>query len=133
MIVPVASLKYPHITSISHSTSRTKDWDDIITGHAEETFARTWSMQSKKIGKYTLGFAEDIKGKGKERPPLGSCKVSALCASILHSLYLTFIVGCLCHSLREFRDRRLFHRSDPYVESSIWDQEKDFRRRLRPG
>jgi U3 small nucleolar RNA-associated protein 21 len=60
---------------MSFSTTRAKDWDNVITGHAEDTFARSWSMQNKKVGKHTFGFAEDIKGKGKERLTLGSCKV----------------------------------------------------------
>nr|GAT60083.1 predicted protein [Mycena chlorophos] len=74
--IPLASLKFPPITSISYSSARAKDWDDILTGHAEETFARTWTMQNKKLGKHSLGFA-DPKGKAKERAAtaaLGSVK-----------------------------------------------------------
>ncbi|KAF5373929.1 hypothetical protein D9758_000754 [Tetrapyrgos nigripes] len=78
--IPIASLKFPPITAISHSSARSKDWNDILTVHSDETFARTWSMQSKKIGNYTLGFANADKGKGKERPPpLGSVK--AVCVT----------------------------------------------------
>ncbi|KAJ7709752.1 Utp21 specific WD40 associated putative domain-containing protein [Mycena rosella] len=72
--IPLASLKFPPITSISHSSARAKDWDDIITGHTDETFARTWTMQSKKLGKHSLGFADVAKGKQKER---GSVCVTA--------------------------------------------------------
>ncbi|KAH8827004.1 Utp21 specific WD40 associated putative domain-containing protein [Flagelloscypha sp. PMI_526] len=79
MSISVASLKFPHITSMSFSTTRAKDWDNVLTGHAEDTFARSWSMQNKKVGKHTFGFAEDIKGKGKERLALGSCK--AVCVT----------------------------------------------------
>lgn len=35
-------------------------------------------MQSKKLGKYSFGFADVVKGKGKERPTLGSVKVRRL-------------------------------------------------------
>lgn len=74
--IPVASLKFPPITSISHSSARTKDWDDVLTTHSDETFARTWTMQNKKLGKHTFGFSDSAKGKGKERAPiLGSAKV----------------------------------------------------------
>lgn len=73
--IPIASLKFPPVTSISYSSARTKDWDDILTGHADETFARSWTMQNKKLGKYNLGFADNLKGKGKERRSLGSVKV----------------------------------------------------------
>ncbi|KAJ7510043.1 Utp21 specific WD40 associated putative domain-containing protein [Mycena galericulata] len=72
--VPLASLKFPPITSISYSSSRAKDWDDILTGHTDETFARTWTMQSKKLGKHSLGFADTINGKTRERRALGSVK-----------------------------------------------------------
>ncbi|KAJ6525623.1 Utp21 specific WD40 associated putative domain-containing protein [Mycena capillaripes] len=72
--IPLASLKFPPITSISYSSSRAKDWDDILTGHTDETFARTWTMQSKKLGKHSLGFADAAKGKSKERGVLGSVK-----------------------------------------------------------
>uniref|UniRef100_A0A0W0EUF7 Uncharacterized protein n=1 Tax=Moniliophthora roreri TaxID=221103 RepID=A0A0W0EUF7_MONRR len=73
--VPVASLKFPAITALSHSAARSKDWDDILTAHTDETFARCWSMQNKKLGKHSLSFAEAAKSKGKGRiPPLGSIK-----------------------------------------------------------
>ena len=71
----MASLKFPSISAISYSSTRSKDWDDILTAHTDETFARTWSILNKRLGKYTFSFADDIKGKGKERVPLGSVKV----------------------------------------------------------
>lgn len=79
--IPLASLKFPPITSLSYSSARAKDWDDIVTAHTDETFARTWTMQNKKLGKYSFGFAEaaTVKGKGKERAPLGSVK--AVCVT----------------------------------------------------
>ncbi|KAF8831110.1 hypothetical protein HHX47_DHR1000096 [Lentinula edodes] len=73
--IPVANLKFPPITAISHSPARTKDWDDILTAHTDETFARTWSMQNKKLGKHNFSFADTSRAKGKERAsPLGSAK-----------------------------------------------------------
>ncbi|KAJ7273299.1 Utp21 specific WD40 associated putative domain-containing protein [Mycena rebaudengoi] len=77
--IPITSLKFPPVTSISYSSSRAKDWDDILTGHTDETFARTWTMQSKKLGKHSLGFADSAKGKTKERGVLGSVK--AVCVT----------------------------------------------------
>ncbi|KAF9014099.1 Utp21-domain-containing protein [Cyathus striatus] len=70
--IPIASLKFPPITAIAYSTTRTKDWDDIVTAHTDETFARTWTMLGKKLGKHSLAFSD--KGKGKERGPVGSVK-----------------------------------------------------------
>ncbi|KAF5389950.1 hypothetical protein D9757_003621 [Collybiopsis confluens] len=73
--IPVANLKFPPITAISFSSARSKDWDDVLTAHSDETFARTWTIQNKKLGKHNFGFADSAKAKGKERaPPLGSAK-----------------------------------------------------------
>ncbi|PPQ86912.1 hypothetical protein CVT25_009798 [Psilocybe cyanescens] len=77
--IPLASLKFPPITSLSYSSTRSKDWDDIITAHADETFARTWTMQGKRLGKYSLGFVDDPKAKGKERGTVGAAK--AVCVT----------------------------------------------------
>ncbi|KAG5644038.1 hypothetical protein DXG03_009190 [Asterophora parasitica] len=77
--IPIASLKFPPIMSISYSSARSKDWDDILTAHSEETFARSWTMLNKKLGKYTFGFNDAVKGKSKERAPLGSVK--AVCVT----------------------------------------------------
>ncbi|TEB25911.1 Utp21-domain-containing protein [Coprinellus micaceus] len=78
----VDKLKFPAITSLSYSPARAKDWDDIMTGHTDETFARTWTMQSKRLGKHTLGFAGDAakSAKGKEKATLGSVKATCVTA-----------------------------------------------------
>ena len=72
--IPIASLKLPPITSLSWSATRSKDWDDILTGHTDETFARTWSMKDKKIGKHAFSLASE----GKKGPPVGSVKVHSI-------------------------------------------------------
>lgn len=69
---PIASLKFPPIIAVSHSTRRAKDWDDIITAHTDEGFARSWSLLNKKHGKHSFKFDTDDKRKG---PPIGSVKV----------------------------------------------------------
>jgi U3 small nucleolar RNA-associated protein 21 len=84
--IPVASLKIPPINSISYSTARSKDWDDILTAHTDETFARSWTMLNKRLGKHTLGFADPVKGKSKERNVLGSIKVNHTKKTVASSL-----------------------------------------------
>lgn len=40
----------------------------MLTAHTHETFARTWSVRDKKLGKWSMGGAERAKGvsaKGK--------------------------------------------------------------------
>jgi U3 small nucleolar RNA-associated protein 21 len=61
---------------MSYSSARFKDWDDILTAHTDETFARSWTMLGKKLGKHSFGFADNGNGKRKERMPVGSVKVS---------------------------------------------------------
>jgi U3 small nucleolar RNA-associated protein 21 len=69
--IPLASLKLPPVTALTYSSTRTKDWDDVVTAHSDETFARTWTILNKRLGKHNFGFADDTKGKGK----VGSVKV----------------------------------------------------------
>ncbi|KAF8077591.1 Utp21 specific WD40 associated putative domain-containing protein [Lyophyllum atratum] len=78
--IPLASLKFPPVTSISYSSARAKDWDDILTGHSEETFARSWTMLNKRLGKYSFGFSDVAKSKAKEHAPLGSVKAVCMTA-----------------------------------------------------
>lgn len=75
MALPLASLKFPPVDSISFSTTRSKDWDDILTSHQDETFARTWHLQNKRAGQHTLGFKDDFKSSSKKQRSLGSVKV----------------------------------------------------------
>ena len=96
--MPLASLKFPAITSLSYSATRAKDWDDIVSGHTEETVARSWNMQSKRLGKHKFAFAStgDVpKGKGKERErPLGSIKVSR--QSVIDGLFAKVCEQSVC-------------------------------------
>jgi U3 small nucleolar RNA-associated protein 21 len=75
--IPLISLKLPPISSIAYSTARAKDWDNVITAHTDEPMARTWTIQSKKIGHHTFKFAENAK-KNKSTP--GSCQVVCVTA-----------------------------------------------------
>ena len=64
--IPLTSLKFPPVTSLSFSSTRSKDWDDVLTAHHQETFARTWTVREKKVGKWHLNF-EPEKGKAKDK------------------------------------------------------------------
>lgn len=78
--IPIESLKLPPVTALSYSMTRAKDWDDVLTGHTDETFARTWSMKDKKLGKHTFALA----GEGKKSGPVGSVKVRSITALHKH-------------------------------------------------
>ncbi|KAF8844502.1 Utp21-domain-containing protein [Paxillus ammoniavirescens] len=66
----LASLKFPPITSIAYSTMRSKDWDDVLTAHADEPFVRSWTVLNKRLGKHTWNYAEGSRRKA----PSGSVK-----------------------------------------------------------
>ncbi|KAI5954086.1 VAM6 [Candida margitis] len=63
----VASLKekFPEIIAISSSEARTGDWENIITAHKDEAFARTWDSSTKRVGRNVLntvdqGFCKSV-------------------------------------------------------------------------
>ncbi|KAG8713637.1 hypothetical protein FRC08_013011 [Ceratobasidium sp. 394] len=83
LAIPVSHLKLPAITSLSYSSTRSKDWEDVLTSHTGETFARTWSVQNKKLGKWSMGGTERAKGvsaKGKGTD-ISLGEVKAVCVS----------------------------------------------------
>ncbi|GAA6006013.1 rRNA-processing protein UTP21 [Rhodotorula paludigena] len=49
-----SSLKLPLITSLSYSTARSRDWDDVLSVSADESLGRSWSVENKRAGKFTL-------------------------------------------------------------------------------
>lgn len=50
--------KFPEIISMSSNQTRVGDWENIITGHKGETFARTWDSQSKRVGRHQLNTVD---------------------------------------------------------------------------
>lgn len=54
-----SKLKFPPIISIVQENSREGEWDNILTAHQDEKFARTWNSKNKKIGKYKLDTIDD--------------------------------------------------------------------------
>ncbi|WVR06365.1 hypothetical protein IAU60_003396 [Kwoniella sp. DSM 27419] len=58
--VTVDHLKYPQITAISSSSIRSKDWEDVVTAHADDAIARTWRVQEKRLGPWSLEVEDGI-------------------------------------------------------------------------
>jgi len=50
--ISVDDLKNPPIVALSSSSTRSKDWDDVLTAHAEDSSARTWRVQDKRLGEH---------------------------------------------------------------------------------
>jgi U3 small nucleolar RNA-associated protein 21 len=59
--VKPSSLKLPLITSLSYSTSRSKDWDDVVTVSQGEALGRSWSVAGKRVGNWTMGAEGAVK------------------------------------------------------------------------
>lgn len=57
---PVALMREraPEVTSISISVAREGDWENMLTTHKNETFARTWDSKNKRIGKHQLATVD---------------------------------------------------------------------------
>ncbi|KAN0077061.1 Utp21 specific WD40 associated putative domain containing protein [Tylopilus felleus] len=66
----LASLKFPSITSIAYSTTRSKDWDDVLTAHTNEPLVRSWTVLNKRVGRHTWSYTDGAKQKSS----LGSVK-----------------------------------------------------------
>lgn len=52
--VSMDDLKLPQIIDFDVNDAKVKDWDNIITCHANDNACRTWSSKSKKLGSHVL-------------------------------------------------------------------------------
>lgn len=50
----VVSLKVSPTTSLAFSTTRSRDWDDILSTHASSPYAQTWFLRDRRKGKSPL-------------------------------------------------------------------------------
>ncbi|KAL1412861.1 rRNA-processing protein utp21 [Vanrija albida] len=57
--VSADELKFPPIIALSSSSTRSKDWEDVLTAHAEDSTARTWRVQDKRLGQAEFDMEED--------------------------------------------------------------------------
>ncbi|ODV79760.1 Utp21-domain-containing protein [Suhomyces tanzawaensis NRRL Y-17324] len=57
---PVGSMreKFSEIIAITSSQSREGEWENILTAHKDETFARTWDSRSKRVGRHQLNTVD---------------------------------------------------------------------------
>ncbi|KAG0677697.1 hypothetical protein C6P40_000714 [Pichia californica] len=51
--------KFPPIISIAQENSRIGEWDNVLTAHQDEKFARSWNSKNKKIGKHQLNTIDE--------------------------------------------------------------------------
>lgn len=50
--------KFPEVTSFAMSLVREGDWENMVTTHKNETFARTWDSKSKRVGRHLLNTVD---------------------------------------------------------------------------
>ncbi|CDK24709.1 unnamed protein product [Kuraishia capsulata CBS 1993] len=51
---PAGGQKFPEITSIAQESAREREWENVMTTHKNETFARTWNSRNKRVGRWNL-------------------------------------------------------------------------------
>ncbi|RCK54556.1 U3 small nucleolar RNA-associated protein 21 [Candida viswanathii] len=51
--------KYPEIIDIASSSAREGEWENVLTAHKEEPFARTWDSRNKRVGRHVLKTVDE--------------------------------------------------------------------------
>ncbi|CAI4935633.1 CGH_1_HP_G0136470.mRNA.1.CDS.1 [Saccharomyces cerevisiae] len=51
--------KFPEIVALAIENARIGEWENIITAHKDEKFARTWDMRNKRVGRWTFDTTDD--------------------------------------------------------------------------
>ncbi|KAG7665352.1 UTP21 [[Candida] subhashii] len=55
--------KFPEIFAITSSQAREGEWENVLTAHKDETFARTWDSRNKRVGRHVLNTIDNGKVK----------------------------------------------------------------------
>ncbi|KAG8996931.1 hypothetical protein FRB93_000601 [Tulasnella sp. JGI-2019a] len=75
--LPITSLKFPPITALSYSRTRSKDWEDVVTTHSGESMARTWHIQNKACGRWLFKLPDADQDRPIDPGIAKTCVVSA--------------------------------------------------------
>ncbi|CCF56015.1 hypothetical protein KAFR_0A05800 [Kazachstania africana CBS 2517] len=51
--------KFPEIVAMVIENARVGEWENVITAHKDEKFARTWDLRSKRVGRWTFNTTDD--------------------------------------------------------------------------
>ncbi|CEP61608.1 rRNA-processing protein UTP21 LALA0_S03e06744g [Lachancea lanzarotensis] len=46
--------KFPEVLSMAIENARQGEWENLLTAHKDEHFARTWNLATKRVGRWTL-------------------------------------------------------------------------------
>lgn len=111
LAVSVSSLKFPPITALASSSTRSKDWEDVVSAHADDAFARTWRVQDKKLGQWAYGMDEGV-------VQVSSTIMTCCCAD--------HCAECLRDCLWQLWRRRIINGRNQDVEHAIRKRAQDF-------
>lgn len=51
--------KFPEITAMAVENARIGEWENVLTAHKNEKFARSWDMRTKRVGRWTLDTTDE--------------------------------------------------------------------------
>lgn len=55
---PTLKEKFPEIVTVAYQGSREGEWENVLTGHRDETFARTWDSKTMRVGRWQLATVD---------------------------------------------------------------------------
>lgn len=74
--VEASSLKLRPVSSMSYSTMRSRDWDDVLTTHAGDAYAHTWTVRDKHMNKALLSVS-----RSKKSPAVATASCVSACGN----------------------------------------------------
>lgn len=74
--VEASSLKLRPVSSLSYSTLRSRDWDDVLTTHTGDAFAHTWTVRDKHMNKNVLNVS-----RSKKKPAVATASCVSACGN----------------------------------------------------
>lgn len=107
LAVEASSLKLTPTTSLSYSTLRSRDWDDVLTTHANDKHAHTWTVRNKHMNPNTLNVA---------RSKRSSAVATTSCVSACGNFAL---VGTSDGRVEMYNMQSHIHRRTFHTESSV--------------
>ncbi|KAM3163906.1 U3 small nucleolar RNA-associated protein 21 [Lachancea thermotolerans] len=64
--------KFSEVLAMAIENSRQGEWENVLTAHKDEKFARTWDLATKRVGRWTLNTIDDGLAKSVAISPCGN-------------------------------------------------------------
>lgn len=124
------------VHNISFCSSRSRDWDDLVSVSSKDKVARSWSVFNKRLGKWSFNptpSKTELAKKAKKSkisralPDAGHPSVDPSNSFSHPELTLFTGTGCVHLSMRQFCSGRLLRIvRNLDVESSVWRKTEKF-------